>query len=203
MTTGGMRKALKRLIGRTYLSATGWREEGARPEPPQFVLIAAPHTSNWDLPIMMALSFVYDVPIRWVGKHTLFKPPGGWLMTALGGIPIVRHERQSRVQTLAQLFEAYPGLVLTVPAEGTRSRVEYWKSGFYHIAKTAEVPIVCGYLDYARKRGGFGLVIEPSGDLHADMDRIRAFYADKVGKFPEKFGPVRLREEEAADDEAA
>ena len=190
-----MQKALKRLVGRTYLAATGWREEGERPAPPQFVLIAAPHTSNWDLPIMMALSFVYDVPIRWVGKHTLFAPPGGWLMRALGGIPVVRHERQSRVQTLAALFEEYPDLVLTVPAEGTRGRVEHWKSGFYHIARAADVPIVCGYLDYARRRDDFDLVLTPTGDVRADMDRVRAFYADKVGKFPEKFGPVRLREE--------
>ncbi len=200
-----MKKVLKKWVGRTYLAVTGWREEGERPAPPQFVLIAAPHTSNWDLPVMMALSFVYDVPIRWVGKHTLFEPPGGWLMTALGGIPIVRHERQSRVQTLAKLFEEYPDLVLTVAAEGTRKRVEHWKSGFYHIARAAHVPIVCGYLDYARRRGGFGLVVEPTGDMRADMDRIRAFYADKVGKFPENFGPVRLREEdaEAEEEEAA
>ncbi|MCB9591105.1 MAG: lysophospholipid acyltransferase family protein [Sandaracinaceae bacterium] len=198
-----MRKVLKQLVGRTYLAVSGWRTEGERPAPPQFVLIAAPHTTNWDLPVMMALSFVYDVPIRWVGKHTLFKPPGGWLMQALGGIPIVRHERQSRVQTLAALFDEIPDLVLTVPAEGTRSRVEYWKSGFYHIAETADVPIVCGYLDYQRRRGGFGLVIKPSGDIRADMDQIRAFYADKVGKYPEKFGPVRLREEDSEEAEAA
>ncbi|MGE0784810.1 MAG: lysophospholipid acyltransferase family protein [Sandaracinaceae bacterium] len=191
-----MRRELKRIIGRGYLRLTGWKEEGTRPSPPAFVLIAAPHTSNWDFPLTIALSFVYDVPIRWAGKHTLFKFPYGWFMKRLGGIPIVRHERGGRVQKLADLFKEHPNLVLTLPAEGSRSRKDYWKSGFYHIAVAADVPVVCGYLDYERKRGGFGLVLEPSGDLKADMDKVRAFYADKVGLYPEKFGPVRLREEE-------
>jgi 1-acyl-sn-glycerol-3-phosphate acyltransferase len=190
-------KALKRLIGRSYLRAFGWREEGRRPEAPAYVLIAAPHTSNWDLPFTLALSYVFDVPIRWAGKHTLFDFPWGPFMRALGGIPIRRDRRENRVQQLADLFDEHPNLVLTVPAEGTRGRTEHWKSGFYHIAAAADVPIVCGYLDYARKRGGFGLALKPTGDLSADMDRIRAFYADKTGKYPEMFGPVRLREEAA------
>ena len=188
-------KALKRWIGRTYLRAFGWREEGERPRAPTYVLIAAPHTSNWDLPFTLALSYVYDVPIRWAGKHTLFRFPFGLPMRMLGGIPIRRHARENRVTQLASLFSQRPDLVLTVPAEGTRSRVEHWKSGFYRIALAADVPIVCGYLDYARKRGGFGLELHPTGDVTADMDQIRAFYADKVGKYPELFGPVRLREE--------
>lgn len=192
-------KTVKRALGRGYLRVFGWREEGDRPKAPAFVLIAAPHTSNWDLPFTIALSWVYDVPIRWAGKHSLFRFPYGPFMRALGGIAIVRHERQNRVQQLADLFEQYENLVLAVPAEGTRSRVEHWKSGFYHIARAAHVPIVCGYLDFGRKRGGFGLELEPSGDIAADMDRIRAFYEGKQGKFPENFGPIRLREEDAVE----
>ncbi len=195
-----MRKAIKRAIGRSYLRLAGWRAEGGRPSASSYVLIAAPHTSNWDLPHMLALSYVYDVPIRWAGKHTLFRFPYGWFMRALGGIAIVRHERRGRVQQLADLFDEHPGLVLTVPAEGTRSRREHWKSGFYHIARMADVPIVCGYLDYATKRGGFGPAIQPTGDVRADMDKIRAFYADKHGLYPELFGPVRLREEDGEED---
>jgi 1-acyl-sn-glycerol-3-phosphate acyltransferase len=190
-----VRRELKRWIGRAYLRTLGWEEEGERPEPPAFVLIAAPHTSNWDLPFTLALSYVYDVPVRWAGKHTLFRFPFGTVMKALGGIPIKREERGNKVEQLAGLFDDHPDLVLAVPAEGTRSRTEHWKSGFYHIARKADVPIVCGYLDYARRRGGFGLVVHPSGDLRADMAEIRAFYEGKQGKFPEKFGPVRLREE--------
>lgn len=194
----------KRLLGRTYLRTFGWEEAGERPEASAYVLIAAPHTTNWDLPYMLAISFVFDVPIRWAGKHTLFKFPYGWFMKALGGLPIVRDQRHNRVQQLAALFEAHPNLVLAVPAEGTRGRTEQWKSGFYHIAREADVPIVCAFLDYRDKRGGFGPTIHPSGDLKRDMDLIRAFYEGKVGKYPENFGPVRLRDESslAASDAA-
>ncbi len=197
-------KSLKRLLGHCYLWAFGWKPEGERPSADAFVLIAAPHTSNWDLPFMLALSYVYDVPIRWAGKHSLFRFPQGLAMRALGGMPIVRHERRNYVQSLAALFETHPHLVLTVPAEGTRSYRDHWKSGFYHVAREAGVPFVCGYLDYGRKRGGFGPAIVPSGDIAADMDKVRAFYEDKAGKFPEKFGPVRLRDEgQAGDDEGS
>jgi 1-acyl-sn-glycerol-3-phosphate acyltransferase len=108
----------------------------------------------------------------------------------------VRHQRGQLVAEAARLFAERDDLALVVPAEGTRSAASHWKSGFYHIARTAGVPIVCGYLDYARHRGGFGLVLMPSGDIRADMDRIRAFYADKAARYPEKFGPVRLQEED-------
>ena len=187
---------MKRAIGRAYLKLFGWEEEGEPPQPP-YVLIAAPHTTNWDLPHMIALSFVFDVPIRWAGKHSLFKAPFGPFMRALGGIAIRRDRNENRVQQLANLFNEYENLVLTVPTEGTRSRVEHWKSGFYYIAKAAEVPIVCGFLDYEKRRGGFGFTLVPTDSVKADMDRLREFYEDKVGKFPEKYGPVRLREEPA------
>ena len=139
---------------------------------------------------------MFDVRVSWLGKHTLFQPPLGFVMRRVGGIPVVRHQRGQLVAEAARLFADRDDLALVVPAEGTRSTASHWKSGFYHIARTAGVPIVCGYLDYARRRGGFGLVLMPSGDLRADMDRIRAFYADKAGRYPEKFGPVRLQEED-------
>jgi 1-acyl-sn-glycerol-3-phosphate acyltransferase len=159
------------------------------------VLIAAPHTSNWDLAYLLALAETFDVRISWLGKHTLFRPPLGALMRSVGGIPVVRHQRGQLVAYATKLFAERAELALAVPAEGTRSRAEYWKSGFYHIARSAGVPIVCGYLDYARRRGGFGLSFEPTDDVRADMDRVRAFYADKVGRYPACFGPVRLKEE--------
>jgi 1-acyl-sn-glycerol-3-phosphate acyltransferase len=159
------------------------------------VLIAAPRTSNWDLAYLLALAEAFDLHVSWLGKHTLFRPPLGFVMRRVGGIPVVRHQRGQLVAEAAKLFSEREELALVVPAEGTRGRAEYWKSGFYHIARSAGVPIVCGYLDYARRRGGFGLTLNATGDVGADMDRIRAFYADKVGRYPEKFGPVRLREE--------
>lgn len=184
-------------IARLFLRLTGWAPEGERPNVEKYVLIAAPHTTNWDFPYTLAFAKVFGINIRWMGKHTLFQFPFGWIMKKLGGIPIRRHERGNIVQAMADDFKNYDELAITVPTEGTRSRVEYWKSGFYHIARTANVPIVMGYLDYKRKRGGFGKPFYPSGDLKKDMDTIRAFYADKVGKYPENFGPVRLREEES------
>lgn len=183
-------------LARLFLKLTGWEPEGERPTAKKYVLIAAPHTTNWDFPYTLALAQIFNINIRWMGKHTLFAFPFGGIMKALGGIPIKRHTRGNLVQAMADDFVNHDELALTVPTEGTRSRVQYWKSGFYHIARKANVPIVMGYLDYKRKRGGFGPAFYPSGDLKKDMDAIRAFYADKTGKYPENFGPVRLKEEE-------
>jgi 1-acyl-sn-glycerol-3-phosphate acyltransferase len=186
---------VRKLIARLFLRLTGWKSEGARPEPRRYVLIAAPHTSNWDLAYLLALAEEYGVRISWMGKDALFRPPLGWVMRRLGGIPVVRHKRGNLVAAAAQSFAEREDLALAVPAEGTRGYVPYWKSGFYHIARTAEVPIVLGYLDYARKRGGFGPALHPTGEVGRDMDEIREFYSDKVGKYPDQFGAVRLKEE--------
>ena len=159
------------------------------------MLIAAPHTSNWDLAYLLALAAIFDIRVSWMGKHTLFLPPLGWLMRRVGGIPIVRHRSGNMVEQMARAFEESEDLALVVPAEGTRGYVAHWKSGFYHIARSASVPIVLGYLDYTRRRGGFGPALLPGGDVRSDMDEIRDFYADKAAKFPEQFGEVRLKEE--------
>jgi 1-acyl-sn-glycerol-3-phosphate acyltransferase len=192
---------VRKFIARAFLRITGWGPEGERPSAPRFVLIAAPHTSNWDLVYLLALAEVYDIRISWMGKHQIFRPPFGGLFRALGGIPIRRHERADRVGAMAREFAERESFALVVPAEATRSWAPHWKSGFYHIARRANVPIVMGFLDYPRRRGGFGPAIFASGDAAKDMDQIRSFYADKTGKYPELFGPVRLREEEE-DDEA-
>ncbi|UCE86847.1 MAG: lysophospholipid acyltransferase family protein [Deltaproteobacteria bacterium] len=184
-----------RFIARVFLNITGWQAEGAKPVPSKFVLIAAPHTSNWDLAYLLAFAAIFDIRISWMGKHVLFRPPLGWLMRALGGIPIVRHARGNMVSQMARAFEDNDSLALVVPAEGTRGYVPHWKSGFYHIARQADVPIVLGFLDFARRRGGFGPALYPTGDIRRDMDEIRDFYADKAGKYPDQFGEVRLKEE--------
>lgn len=186
---------ISRFIADLFLRITGWEIEGERPKAARFVLIAAPHTSNWDLAFLLALAMRYGIRPRWMGKHTLFRGPMGPVMRAVGGIPVRRHLRENVVQQMARALTEHDELCLTVPPEGTRDWVPTWKSGFYHIARTANVPISLGYLDYRRKRGGFGPELLPTGDLKADMDVIRAFYADKVGKYPECFGEVRLREE--------
>lgn len=184
-----------KYIGRLVLRLTGWEAEGGRPVEGKYVLIAAPHTSNWDLPVMMLLAWTYEMKISWMGKHVLFAFPQGILMRWLGGIAIDRSRSHNRVSQMADLFSQREDLILVVPAEGTRSYTAHWKSGFYHIAAEARVPIVMGYLDFKHKRGGFGPGLLPSGDMGADMDQIRAFYSDKLGKNPDLFGPVRLKEE--------
>ena len=186
---------MRKLAARLFLWLTGWQTEGAMPSAPKYVLIAAPHTSNWDLAYMLAIGAVLDVRVSWMGKHQIFRWPMGWIMRGLGGIPIRRDRQLNRVDQLAQLLREADSLALTVPAEGSRSYVPYWKSGFYHIARKAGVPIVMGFLDYARRRGGFGPALMPTGDIRRDMDEIRDFYADKVGKYPDQFGEVRLKEE--------
>ncbi len=191
MSTRPVRRALARL----FLQWTVWKPEGLRPEVERFVLIAAPHTTNWDFPYLIAFAEIFDLRIHWVGKHTLFRGPMGSVMRALGGIPVRRDRRENLVSTLARLFGEHETLGLVVPAEGTRSYVDHWKSGFYHIAREANVPIVMSFLDYERKRGGFGPAFLPSGDVTADMDAVRAFYADKKGRHPERFGAIRLLEE--------
>lgn len=185
----------RKEAGRALLRSVGWSVVGDKPDTDRYVLIAAPHTSNWDLPLTLACAASFEVDVRWVGKHTLFKGVQGHIMRRLGGVPVERHHRTNFVQQMADLFDTHESLTLLVASEGTRSYTEHWKSGFYHIARVAKVPVVLGFLDYRRKECGLGPAIPISGDVAKDMDQIRAFYEDKVGLYPKKFGPIRLRSE--------
>lgn len=144
---------------------------------------------------MLATAYAMRVRISWLGKHTLFTPPWGWVMRKLGGIPIDRRAPQSLVKQIAERFESCDDLVLAVPPEGTRGKVDSWKSGFYHIASRSGVPIGLGYLDYARKLCGLGMFVIPSGNIKEDMNRIREFYRSIRGKYPHLESEPRLREE--------
>lgn len=186
---------MKRLLARVFLKLAGWTAHGEHPIPKRYVLIAAPHTTNWDLPYLLAFAWLYDIHISWMGKQQLFSPPTAWIMRALGGIPVKRHTSSDMVSQMARVIDEAKSICLVVPAEGTRAYVPHWKSGFYHIARTAEVPIVLSYLDYSRRVGGFGPAIVPTGNVSNDMEEIRNFYADKQGKYPEHFGEIRLKEE--------
>ncbi|MGM0577685.1 MAG: lysophospholipid acyltransferase family protein [Myxococcota bacterium] len=185
-----------RSLGSAILKTTGWRVSGGPPPARRYVLVAAPHTSNWDLLYMLAIAAATDVEVRWIGKHTLFRGPLGVLLRRLGGIPIDRRAPRGLVDQMAHLFAEADDLVLAIPPEGTRARRDHWKSGFYHIARAADVPVALTYLDYERKEGGFGPAVRLTGDMRADMDRIRAFYADKRGKHPERESTVRLKGED-------
>lgn len=185
---------IRRALARAFLRLSGWTLEGELPSTRAYVLIAAPHTTNWDLLYFLACAWAFGISPSWMGKHTLFRGPLGPVMRGLGGIPVERARTGGLVGQMTLAFEQRPDLVLTVPPEGTRSRARFWKSGFYQIALAAKVPIALGYLDYPRRCGGVGPAFVPR-ELRADMDAIRAFYADKRGKHPERFGDVRLQEE--------
>jgi 1-acyl-sn-glycerol-3-phosphate acyltransferase len=187
---------MKQQFARWLLRLGGWKVQGSRPDHRRYVLIAAPHTSNWDFPLMLLFAAAFDIKVTWMAKHSLFFPPLGWLMRSLGGLPIVRHQNRNVVDTMVAAFNSSTDLVLAVPTEGTRERSEYWKSGFYHIARQASVPIVPSFLDYGRRRGGFGPALETSGDMGIDMQYFRDFYAPMKGKYVDQFGPIRLQEEQ-------
>jgi len=151
-------------------------------------LIAAPHTSNWDLPYTLMVAFVLRLNVYWMGKASIFRWPFGGLMRWLGGIAVRREQSNNLVAASAQaLREAQGPVQLIVPPEGTRSKTRYWKTGFYYIALTAEVPIVMAYMDYAQKRSGLGPVFSPTGDIDADMQAIKTFYAPFKGKNQDQF----------------
>ncbi|MCH2097248.1 MAG: 1-acyl-sn-glycerol-3-phosphate acyltransferase [Pseudomonadales bacterium] len=189
-------KTLARLI----LRLCGWQLTGAPPsDTDRYVVIAAPHTSNWDFPWMLLMAWASGMAVRWLGKHTLFWGPMGPIMRALGGVPVRRHVREDRVAATARAIRGSKRIALVIPPEGTRGLTDTWRSGFYYIARTAEVPLVPTALDYAERRGEIGPAFIPTGDVKADMDRLRTFYTDRSGCYPERFGPVRLREEDDTD----
>ncbi len=196
--SGGPGRGVKWLsywMGRLWLRLFGWKIQGETPSYRKFVLIAAPHTSNWDLPFMLAAAYAMGVRISWLANHPMFVPPWGWLMRKLGGIPVDRRAHQSLVTRMAEKFKGSDYFVLAVPPEGSRSKVAFWKSGFYHIASQSGVPIGLGYLDYDRKLCGIGMFIMPSGNVNKDMNNIRAFYRSIRGKYPDLESEPRLRDE--------
>lgn len=175
-----------RSAGLALYRLAGWRVEGALPDAPKFVVIAAPHTSNWDLPFMLGVALHFRTRLHWMGKDSLFKPPFGGLMRLAGGISIDRSKANDVVAQTITHFRDAKRLAIAIPPEGTRSKVRYWKTGFYHIAHGAGVPIALGFLDYKRKVGGIGMTLSPSGDYERDLEIIKGFYAGVTPKHPER-----------------
>ena len=169
---------------RIILGLAGWRTEGRLPSIPKFVLVGAPHTSNWDLPFTLLFAFAFKARIRWMGKEAIFRRPFNRLFKYLGGIPVTRSRSDNRVQQSIRQFSRNDQLILTIAPAGTRRHVLRWKTGFYHIACGAGVPIALGFLDYRRKVGGIGPLVHPSGNMMADMETIQAFYESVTGKHP-------------------
>ncbi|MFQ5690508.1 MAG: lysophospholipid acyltransferase family protein [Gemmatimonadota bacterium] len=180
-------------LARAILRLFGWKVRAHLPRSRRYVLIGAPHTSNWDFPVALLALRALNIPGRWVGKHTLFRWPLGPIMRRLGGVPVDRRSSHRFVEQIVERFRENEELVIVISPEGTRRRTPYWRTGFYYIARNAGVPIALGYLDYGRKEAGVDGVVVPSGDLERDLEAFRRFYADKTGKRPEKTGRIRLR----------
>jgi 1-acyl-sn-glycerol-3-phosphate acyltransferase len=183
----GAGSEIVRWISGAYLKLTGWTIHGDWPPLDKAVLVAAPHTSNWDGLNMLAAAGHYRVKLRWMGKASLTRGPLGWLIKALGCVPIDRSQSNDVVRVMADTFGASERMLLAIPPEGTRSAVREWKSGFYHIAVAAKVPILLTVLDYGTKRIRLAAVVYPSGDYEADLVVIRSHYASAKGKNREKF----------------
>jgi 1-acyl-sn-glycerol-3-phosphate acyltransferase len=173
---------LGRAIGRAVMWAGGWSFAGTVPDLSKAVLIVAPHTSNWDFVIGAAGMLALDLDLRFLGKHTLFKGPMGVLMRGLGGIPLDRAHSSGVVDEMAARIKKADHLLLAIAPEGTRGKVERWKTGFHGIARGAEVPILAATLDYGRRQIRFREPFEPSGNVEADVEELQEFFADSHGR---------------------
>ena len=176
------------------LKSLGWTIETDYPGVDKYVLVAAPHTSNWDFPLGLAGSWALDLDALWIGKHTLFRKPYGWFFRALGGTPVDRRQATDLIQQMTDLFNRSEKMILALAPEGTRSETDHWKSGFYYIARAAGVPIAMAYLDYGKKQLGIGGGFYPSEDIQDAFRRIREFYRDRKGKYPEKASLIQPRQ---------
>jgi len=178
-----------RTFSVAFLKLTGWKIVGQLPaDARKSVFIAAPHTSNWDLPYTLMVAFALRLNIYWMGKAQIFRWPFGPLMRWLGGVAVQREQANNLVAASVQALQNSDGPVqLVVPPEGTRSKVRYWKTGFYYIALGAQVPIVMSFMDYGNKVSGLGPAFLPTGDIEADMVAIKTFYAPFKGKNPDQF----------------
>ena len=186
---------LRRLIARAFWSLGRWKlvTEPAPKRPT--ILIGAPHTSNWDFILMLAIAWRLGIEVHWLGKHSLFTGWRGPLMRGLGGIPVDRSDPSRIVAEVTERVAADEVFGLVITPDGTRGGHSHWKSGFHRIAVRTGMPVTLGYVDSTTLTTGLGPTLEMSGDVGADMERIREFYADKSGIRPQKQITPRLREE--------
>lgn len=182
-------------LGRRWLRLTGWTLDGESPTSPKLVVIAAPHDTNWDLPYTLAASWAFGLDLSWMGKKSLFRWPFGGFMRWLGGVPVDRSAPQGVVEAVVERFRQSERFLLAIPPEGTRGQVRTWRSGFHRIAVAAQVPILCGFIDYRRRVVGLGGQFEPTGDVPTDMAHIRRFYREVAQVPAERVAEMRLREE--------
>ncbi len=180
------------LSGR-ILTLSGWKLIGQPPEINKYIAIVAPHTSNWDFLVFLLFKFKHRLKTTFIGKHTLFIWPFRWFLTQIGGVPVNRSARNKVVDTIIQLFNENERMIFALSPEGTRSYTDHWKSGFYHIAINAKIPIQTCYLDTKSRTLGFGPLYYPTGDIKEDLAFIKAFYQDKQGINPEQFSKIAFK----------
>ena len=183
---------LFRALSIVFLKLAGWRRVGCVPDLPKYVMIGAHHTSNWDAPISVAILFSFRIKAYWLMKNTAFRWPFRGLLLWLGAIPVDRTKSADVVGQMAGEMKKRTEMVLLLAPEGTRKKVTRWKSGFYHIARGAGVPVVLAFLDYRQKEGGLGPVFRPTGNFEADMGEILRFYSTVTGKRPERMGAAEI-----------
>ena len=184
---------LRRGFARTALRLARWRTVGQVPR--TGILVGAPHTSNWDWVAMLLLTWSQGVQARVLIKRELFRGPLAPLLRVTGGIPLDRSNPGETVRALLTEAQGDDRFLLVLAAEGTRGKGDYWKSGFYRMATQTGLPIALGFIDGPSRTMGFGPTFAPTGDVAADMDRVREFYADKCGIHPENRTEPRLRDE--------
>ena len=172
-------------ISHRWLCWSGWTVVGTRPTIAKYVLVGAPHTSNWDFILFLLVAFAEGIDLHWMGKDSLFPQPLRRIMMWLGGVPINRSQSNNMVEQMIAHYRTAESLVVVITPEGTRGKVARWRSGFYHLAVGAGVPIVLGFLDSEERKIGFGPVLQPSGDYDSDMVTMMAFYKSKKGLKPE------------------
>jgi 1-acyl-sn-glycerol-3-phosphate acyltransferase len=184
------RSRVLRAVGRAVLRAFGWRLDVCVPDEPKLVVIAAPHTSNWDFVFGLGAILAVEVDLHWFGKHTIFNGPWGGIFRALGGIAIDRGAPGGVVRQTAQAFTDNAQLIIGLAPEGTRARGTQWKHGFYHLAHSAGVPVLAAYIDHQRKIVGTGPVFRTTGDWDRDIAPVAAFYKASMAKVPAHFTPL-------------
>ncbi|MEO0817189.1 MAG: 1-acyl-sn-glycerol-3-phosphate acyltransferase [Pseudomonadota bacterium] len=186
----GFGSEIIRFVGHTWLRAFGWRIRGDWPSIDKAVLVAAPHTSNWDGFHMLAAAAHYRIKLRWMGKDSLGKGPLGWIARRAGLVPVDRSGGKDMVGQAARAFDDLDTMILAVAPEGTRSYTAGWKSGFYHIAHSAGVPVLMSVLDYKTHTITVSGPVETTGDFDTDIAKIRAPYADAMGRRPGGWEPT-------------
>lgn len=179
--------AISRWLGRRAYALSGWRIKGALPDLPKFVLIVAPHTSNWDFFVGVAALFQLGLRVSFLGKDSLFTGLKGPIMRWLGGIPVDRSVSKDRVAEMVEVFRNHDRLVIGLTPEGTRKKVKAWKTGFYHVARGSGVPIVPVYFDYSTKTVGIGPPFYATGDVTSDIAYLKGLYRAEMARRPEKF----------------